>query len=76
MRGQQNKVSVWVFEVQCGTLTCARVGGQGPGKGADLPGVLGPPQALQLGKFTASADERAQALKREQRSDARIGPAP
>lgn len=53
--------------VQCVILTHTCVGSHRPGEGANLPGVLRLPQALQLGEFTGCADERAQALKREWR---------
>lgn len=51
------------FHVQDMTLTYTGVDSHSPGEGANLPSILGPPQALQLGKFTGCADKCAQALK-------------
>lgn len=50
------------LHVQYMILTHTGVGSHSPGEGANLSGILGPPQALQLSKFTSRTDECAQAL--------------
>lgn len=62
-------VATFTFSINYITLTETGVGGHGPGEGADLPRVLVLPQTLQLGKLTGRADECAQALRRERRSE-------
>lgn len=62
-------IATFTFSINYITLTETGVGGHGPGEGADLPCVLVLPQTLQLGKLTGRADECAQALRREQRSE-------
>lgn len=62
-------VATFTFSINSITLTETGVGGHGPGEGADLPCVLVLPQTLQLGKLTGRADECAQALRRERRSE-------
>lgn len=69
-------VAKFTFTINYMTLTETSVGCHGPGEGANLPCVLVLPQTLQLGNLTGRADECAQALRREQRSEVmlQLGP--